>query len=223
VCLRVGEMRWSAAKPIGASMEPTPVDILTNTGDIGAVLMMFVRTNADTGTLEVHVYSKSLLRDRTGGLGVSVWAVRHKGANAGRGGGDLVRSTFRTATGPGTTPIARPSVSLADKKRRRAAIRAGTRRPALGGASLVHLPVRCALTFHFFSLFSRSGEAGVNVLEKAEAVHLSGGHLYEGSDEPGENGAGAGEDPCVVCEPGRAAAADRRRRGRGRRARPGAP
>ena len=128
VCLRVGEMRWSAARPIGASMEPTPVDIFTHAGDIGAVLTMFVRTNADTGTLEAHVYSKALLRDRTGGLGVSVWSVRHKGANAGRGGGDLVRSTFRTATGTGAAPIARPSVSLADKKRRRAAIRAGSSR-----------------------------------------------------------------------------------------------
>jgi hypothetical protein len=118
--------------------------------------MMFVRTNEDTGTLEVYVYSKSLLRDRTGGLGVSVRAVRHKGANAGNsGGGDLVRSTFRTATGPGTTPIARPSVSLADKKRRRAAIRAGTRRSALGCSCSPPYIVRAHVSFFFSLLLQR--------------------------------------------------------------------
>ena len=128
ICLRVGDMRWSAAKPIFSSMEPTTMDIYNNaTGEIGAVLTMFVRANNDNGTLEVHVYSKCILRDRTGGLGLSIWSLRNKNANAGRGGGDLVRSTFRTASGPGATPIIRPSVSLDDKKRRRAAIRAAAK------------------------------------------------------------------------------------------------
>ena len=128
ICLRVGDMRWSAAKPIFSSMEPTTMDIYNNvTGEIGAVLTMFVRANSDNGTLEVHVYSKCILRDRTGGLGLSIWSLRNKNANAGRGGGDLVRSTFRTASGPGATPIIRPSVSLDDKKRRRAAIRAAAK------------------------------------------------------------------------------------------------
>ena len=124
ICLRVGDMRWSAAKPIFSAMEPTTMDIYNHaTGEIGAVLTMFVRANSDNGTLEVHVYSKCILRDRTGGLGLSIWSLRNKNANAGRGGGDLVRNTFRMASGPGTAPIVRPSVSLADKKRRRAAIR----------------------------------------------------------------------------------------------------
>lgn len=104
---------------------PVRVEILTSSGSMGAVLTMLVKADMSTGTVEVSVYSKGMLCDRSGGLGVSLWARRGRASR----GEEMVRNTFHTASSADmkATSIVRPSVSSADKRRRRAAIKAAGR------------------------------------------------------------------------------------------------
>jgi hypothetical protein len=99
--------------------------MFSSTGTVGAVATMLVKADSNTGAVEVSVYSKGMLLDRSGGLGISLWARKGRTAV----GDEVIRNTFNTALSVDVkaTGIVRPMVSTADKRRRRAAIKAAGR------------------------------------------------------------------------------------------------
>jgi hypothetical protein len=127
ISFRLGDYMWSAPHTVDPLLsDPIRIDMLGSTGAVAVVLTMLVKTCPTTGVVEVCVYSKGMLCDRTGGLGVSIWARRGRSTRT----EELTRSTFRPiAVDPSAPhpPVARQSVSSADKMRRRAAVRAAGR------------------------------------------------------------------------------------------------
>ncbi len=98
------------------------MEIFSSTDTVGAVLTMLVKADSNTGAVEVCVYSKGMLVDRSGGLGISLWSRKGRTAT----GDEMIRNTFTVASSMDAkaTSIVRPLISSADKRRRRAAIKA---------------------------------------------------------------------------------------------------
>ena len=123
ISFRIGQYQWSSPVAIDQLItEPIRIEILDLKNSVVLILTMITKSDSATGTVEVCVCSKGMLCDRTGGLGVSIWSRRGRSHD----GIDMVRNTFRAVKSADTvlTNIVRPSVSSADKLRRKAAVRA---------------------------------------------------------------------------------------------------
>ena len=117
--------RWSRPVTVNPStVDPVYVQIFNLEGIVDAVLTMGVKLSDSTGALEVSVYSKGMILNRTGGLNICVRA------NKGRSGtGDvLTRGTCKHIVSTDTAVIQRgivkPTGVLSEKERRRAAVKA---------------------------------------------------------------------------------------------------
>ena len=117
--------RWSRPVTVNPStVDPVYVQMFNPEGIVDAVLTMGVKLSDSTGALEVSVYSKGMILNRTGGLNICVRA------NKGRSGtGDvLTRGTCKHIVSTDTAVIQRgivkPTEILSEKQRRRAAVKA---------------------------------------------------------------------------------------------------
>ena len=141
ISFRLGEYMWSSPHTVDPLLsDPIRVDMLGSNGVVAVVLTMLVKTCPLTGVVEVCVFSKGMLCDRTGGLGVSIWARRGRSTRT----EELTRSTFRPiAVDPSAPnpPVPRQRISSADKMRRRAAVRAAGRVSGRSRQSSIPVPV----------------------------------------------------------------------------------
>lgn len=117
--------RWShpvTVKP--STVDPVYVPMFNQEGIVDAVLTMGVKLSDSTGAVEISVYSKGMILNRTGGLNICVRS------NKGRTGtGDvLTRGTCKHVVSMDTAVIQRGGVKpldgLSEKQRRKAAVRA---------------------------------------------------------------------------------------------------
>ena len=104
----IGNYTWTEPKDIDPlSLDPISLDVFTSDGSVGAVLTVLISVNSNIGTVDVCVYSKGLLCDRTSGLGVSLSLRKGRLTN----GVDTIRRSFISTDGEiastriPTTPI----------------------------------------------------------------------------------------------------------------------
>ena len=117
--------RWSHPVTVHPStVDPVYVQMFNQEGIVDAMLTMGVKLSGSTGAVEISVYSKGMILNRTGGLNICVRA------NKGRTGtGDvLTRGTCKHVVSTDTAVIQRgvvkPFDGLSEKQRRKAAVRA---------------------------------------------------------------------------------------------------
>ena len=92
ISFTMGGLMWSVPVPIDSQkVDPVKLDILSSEGLLGMILMVATCV-APTGTVEVSVYSKGVLFDRTGGTGISLGVRRVQNPKC-----EMARHTFKTA------------------------------------------------------------------------------------------------------------------------------
>ena len=117
--------RWSRPFTVNPStVDPVYVQIFNVEGIVDAVLTLEVKLSDSTGALEVSVYSKGMILNRTGGLNICVRASKGRS-----GTGDvLTRGTCKHILSTDSVVIQRgivkPVEVLSEKQRRRAAVKA---------------------------------------------------------------------------------------------------
>jgi hypothetical protein len=91
ISFTMGSLMWSAPVPIDSQkVDPVKLDILSSDGLLGMILMISTCV-ASTGTVEVSVYSKGVVFDRTGGTGISLGARRMQNPKC-----EMARHTFKS-------------------------------------------------------------------------------------------------------------------------------
>ena len=109
----VGDLMWTEPRDIDPlSLDVINVNALTADGLIGAVLSVVVSVCAIMGTVNICVYSKGVLCDRTDGLGVSLGLRKSRLAN----GVEIIRRSFGTTDGV-TVPTRVLPTALEKQKR----------------------------------------------------------------------------------------------------------
>jgi hypothetical protein len=90
ISFTMGGLMWSVPVPIDSQkVDPVKLDILSSDGLLGMILMISTCV-ASTGTMEVSVYSKGVVFDRTGGTGISLGVRRVQNPKC-----EMARHTFK--------------------------------------------------------------------------------------------------------------------------------
>ena len=172
ISFRVGDYTWTEPRTLDPlAPDPVRVDVMTGEGTVGAVLTVLVSTSTETGTVNVCVYSKGILCDRSGGLGVSLWWRRGRLISAGE-------MTRRTSTPPeGTSPRLRSVVPPVERQRR---------------LTILRTDEKNALKAYKKSLLTPSDESAL--VRWSDTATGTNSTLKEVKEEGLEIGEGEGED-----------------------------
>ena len=131
----VGNLMWTEPRDIDPlSLDPINVNALTADGLVGAVLSVVVSVCSIVGTVNICVYSKGVLRDRTDGLGVSLSLSKGRSAN----GVEIVRRSFGTTDG--VTVPTRILSSALEKQKRTAQLKSDERAAQKGLSKSLLMP-----------------------------------------------------------------------------------